>query len=76
MEFVRAVDQGVANMTREELLSCMREAAEALAEFRHLLPEHSREANDQVIEAREHFANAIAILETRGFGGRLMRLVD
>jgi hypothetical protein len=54
----------------------MREAAEALAEFRHLLPEYSAEANDQVLEAREHFENAIAILEARGFGGRLMRLVD
>jgi hypothetical protein len=54
----------------------MREAAEALAEFRHLLPEHSREANDQVTEAREHFDHAIAILEARGFGGRLMRLAD
>lgn len=74
--WVSVVQQGVANMTREELLSCMREAAEALAEFRHLLPEHSREANDQVTEAREHFDHAIAILEARGFGGRLMRLAD
>ena len=63
-------------MDREELLSCMREAAEALAEFRFLLPEHSEEAHGEVLEAREHFEEAIAILESRGFGGRLMRLVD
>ena len=63
-------------MNRDELLSCMREAAEALAEFRFLLPEHSQEAHGEVLEAREHFDQAIAILESRGFEGRLMLLVD
>ena len=63
-------------MNREELLSCMREAAEALAEFRYLLPEHSEEANGEVLEAREHIDQAIAILESRGLGGRWMRMVD
>jgi hypothetical protein len=63
-------------MNREELLDCMREAADALAEFRHLLPEHSEEAHGEVLEAREHVEQAIAILESRGFGGRFLRLVD
>jgi hypothetical protein len=49
-------------MTRSELLRCMRDAAEALAEFRHLLPEHSPEANGQVEQAREHFDRAITLL--------------
>jgi hypothetical protein len=40
----------------------MWEAAEALAEFRHILPEHSPEANAEVELAREHFDRAIALL--------------
>jgi hypothetical protein len=62
-------------MNREELLNCMREAAEALAEFKHLLPEHSREAHTQVLEARQHFEYAITLLESPGADERVMRLV-
>jgi hypothetical protein len=49
-------------MDRAELLDCMRDAAEALAEFRHLVPAHSAAAHNQVEEAREHLAQAIALL--------------
>jgi hypothetical protein len=49
-------------MDRAELLSCMREAADALAEFRHLLPQHSPEAHGQMEEARQHVDYAIALL--------------
>jgi hypothetical protein len=49
-------------MDRAELLDCMRDAAEALAEFRHIVPEHSAAAHDQVEEARQHLDCAIALL--------------
>ena len=49
-------------MDRAELLNCMEEAAEALAEFRHLLPQHSPEAHSQMEEARQHVDYAIALL--------------
>ena len=49
-------------MDRAELLDCMRDAAKALAEFRHLLPEHSAAAHVQVEEARQHLDYAIALL--------------
>jgi hypothetical protein len=49
-------------MDAQELLSCMREAAAALAEFRHHLPYHSREAQHEVDEAREHMEYAILVL--------------
>jgi hypothetical protein len=49
-------------MDRAELLNCMREAAEALAEFRFLLPQHSPEAHVQVEEARQHLHYAMALL--------------
>ena len=49
-------------MDAKELLSCMREAAAALAEFRHHLPRHSPEAQREVDEAREHIEYAILVL--------------
>lgn len=50
-------------MDKQELLSCMREAAAALAEFRHVLPEHSRGAYAQMLAARRHVERAIALVE-------------
>lgn len=50
-------------MDKTELISCMREAAAALAEFRHVLPEHSRGAYAQVLAARRHVERAVALLE-------------
>lgn len=50
-------------MDKQEVISCMREAAAALAEFRHVLPEHSRGAYAQVLAARRHVERAIALLE-------------
>lgn len=49
-------------MDQAELLSCMREAADALGEFRYLLPQHSPEAQGQVDEARQHLDYAITLL--------------
>jgi hypothetical protein len=50
-------------MDKKELISCMREAAAALAEFRHVLPEHSPGAYAQVLAARRHVERAVALLE-------------
>jgi hypothetical protein len=50
-------------MDHHELLRCMRDAADALAEFRHLVPEHSAEAHSQVEAARQHFDYAIVLLK-------------
>jgi hypothetical protein len=50
-------------MNLQELLNCMGEAAEALAEFRHVLPQHSPAAHSQVEAARQHFDHAIALLK-------------
>jgi hypothetical protein len=49
-------------MDRHELLDCIREASEALAEFRHLLPQHSAAAHAQVEMARQHLDYAITLL--------------
>jgi hypothetical protein len=53
-------------MTRHELLDCMHEAVEALADFRPVLSEHSPEAQTQVSAAKRHLQWAIALLELRG----------
>ena len=50
-------------MDKQEVISCMREAAAALAEFRHVLPEHSRGAYAQVLAAHRHVERAVALLE-------------
>lgn len=63
-------------MDRADLLDCMREAAAALAEFRHLLPAHSLEADRRVVEARRHFEHAIRIVEASGKGCPFMRLAE
>jgi hypothetical protein len=55
-------------MTRAELLESLREAAGALAEFRHLLPAHSPEAHVHVEEARQHVEFAIILLEAPPWG--------
>lgn len=60
-------------MDRAELLDCMRDAAEALAEFRHILPAHSAAAHDQVEEARQHLDHAIALLRQAPPGRRVPR---
>ena len=49
-------------MDRRELLDCLREAIDALAEFRHVLPAHSLRAQGQVDEARQHLDQAVALL--------------
>jgi hypothetical protein len=67
-------------MDKQDLISCMREAAAALAEFRHLLPEHSRDAYAQVEAARRHVNRAIDVLEAELYlhdeGRPVMRLVE
>ena len=50
-------------MDRRELLHCLREAVDALAEFRHVLPAHSEAAHEEVERARRHLDDAIALLE-------------
>lgn len=50
-------------MDRVELLRCMREAAEALAEFRHLLPVYCPEAMEHYEQALLHFDVALALCE-------------
>jgi hypothetical protein len=49
-------------MDKDELLDCMREAAEAIAEFRHHLPQHSPAAQAQVDEAGRHLDQAMTLL--------------
>jgi hypothetical protein len=49
-------------MDRHELLDCIREASEALAEFRRVLPQHSAAAHAQVEMARQHLDYAITLL--------------
>jgi hypothetical protein len=49
-------------MNRAELLHCMRDAAALLAEFRHVIPQHSLEAYRELTRAREHFDQAVVLL--------------
>ena len=49
-------------MNRAELLHCMREAAALLAELRHVVPQHSPDANRELARAREHFDQAVVLL--------------
>jgi hypothetical protein len=53
-------------MDKPELLGVMREALAAITELTEVLARHSPVANAQVIEAREHFEHAIALLELEG----------
>ena len=48
-------------MDRAELLGCMREAAGALAEFRHFLPVHCPKAVNHLEQALRHFDRALAL---------------
>jgi hypothetical protein len=56
-------------MDRDELVDCMHEAAEALAEFRHLVPRHSARAHVEVEAARRHFDHAVTLLRRAARGG-------
>ena len=50
-------------MDRVELLRCMREAADALAEFRHFLPVYCPEAMGHYEQALVHFDVALALCD-------------
>lgn len=58
-------------MDRVELVRCMREAAEALAEFRHFIPIYCPEAVEHLEQALRHFDVALALCDRdrRGSGG-------
>jgi hypothetical protein len=58
-------------MERHELLDCIREASEALAEFRHVLPQQSAAAHAQVEMARQHLDYAITLLRHAATHDRL-----
>jgi hypothetical protein len=49
-------------MTRDELLDCMREAAEALSELAEASPPG---ADEEIAAARRHVEQAIAMVEGR-----------
>ena len=59
-------------MDKQELIDCMREASQALAELARATPD---EADEQILKARRHVDRAIAILECRRSRG-FMRLVE
>ena len=56
-------------MDRVELVRCMREAAEALAEFRHFIPLYCPEAVGHLEQALRHFDVALALCERSDCGG-------
>jgi hypothetical protein len=62
-----AIETGISyrkakTMNRAELLHCMRNAAALLADFRHIVPQHSPEAYRELARAREHFDRAVVLL--------------
>ena len=54
-----------ADMTKQELIDCVQDAVDALAEFRPLVSDYSPEAQTQIAVARRHLQLAIALLELR-----------
>ena len=56
-------------MDRVELLRCMRDAADALAEFRHFIPVYCPEAVGHLEQALRHFDVALALCDRRANGG-------